>query len=722
MSNPAEVLLQVYGQATMARIAQGAGATGPDPYAALTELMGDKTRRRTLVDAMPVTSRELLAFMGQFERRLRGERLKRRWFLHGYAEFEQRITPLIEAGVVIVGNVGAREPLSLETALEQGLLQQWLQVSPGFEGLAGEAPKAREVVEQFEDETVLEVTVRTLVLEYNLLAAARFTEAHKIRLNRDGSPHRSDLKAMAPLIIDRHGGGSEHVIDPNSMEGWDLLVFILSIGEALGCVERRDDTLRARNAGFDFFRKSLAERIPLLLRALETQRAWSEVHAAVWKATGEPPTTGQGDGGFLVEGGPGANLAGARGSVLSALRRLQPHDWFNIEDTVATIGSLEHQYLATVLPSAGDEIGIASFVRAVITQTLVHVGAVDLGRGSDGTARARLTPVGRTMLGVGEPPVEPDGTGALMVEPSFEITCFLDQAPLRLLYDLSRFAESAHTSERVVRYRLVGESVQWGYARGYTADSITSILTTSAARQVPGPVTFALQDWERLHRRVTVFLSGDIIAATGKSDPEVVQSGVQFAIDRDSDLEIIDFTHTFVVAGHKEPIDRALMAHKPRVIDYNGPIVPSLHWIDDKNLHAPLGGTDFRLLARLGRFCEADDDDVFRIHPPKIKAAFGIEAGFARLVQLLREGVVGGLTAERELQLKQLLDDPAKAKVETMEVLVVGSADDGDRIARIQPLNEFVAARLGPRSFHVIPGCTAKLLARLRELGVKVES
>ena len=56
MSNPAEVLLQVYGQATMARIAQGAGATGPDPYAALTELMGDKTRRRTLVDAMPVTS------------------------------------------------------------------------------------------------------------------------------------------------------------------------------------------------------------------------------------------------------------------------------------------------------------------------------------------------------------------------------------------------------------------------------------------------------------------------------------------------------------------------------------------------------------------------------------------------------------------------------------------------------------------------------------------
>jgi hypothetical protein len=99
-----------------------------------------------------------------------------------------------------------------------------------------------------------------------------------------------------------------------------------------------------------------------------------------------------------------------------------------------------------------------------------------------------------------------------------------------------------------------------------------------------------------------------------------------------------------------------------------------------------------------------------------------MEAGFERLVHLLREGVVGGLTAERELQIKQLLDDPAKAKVETMEVLVVGSADDGDRIARIQPLNEFIAARLGPRSFHVIPGCTPKLLTRLRELGVKVES
>lgn len=721
MSTATETLLQVYGQATLPRLARGAGLDESEPgraLEALSTLYGDKSGRARVVAGLPLEARELLAFIDGIGRRLRGERLKKRWFLHGYTDFDARIEPLVEAGLVIVGNVGAREPVALETALEQGLLQQWIQVTPGFEHLAGDPPPALEVVEQFDDETTLEVHVRTGVLEYNLLAAARFAEGHRIRLNRDGSPHRSDLKAMAPRIIDRHGGGSEHLIDPNSVEGWDLLVFLLSIGDALGMIERREESLRARPQGFEYFRRPLHDRLHSLTRALESQRAWSEVHAAVWQATGEPPITGQGDGGFLAEGGPGSGLGGARGSILSALRRLAPHDWFNVEDTVVTIGKLETQYLATVLPTAADEVGIHAFVRAFLTQTMVHVGAIERGRGGDGTTRARLTPIGRAMLGIGEAPPEPTGHGALVVQPTYEVTCYLDHAPLRLLHDLSRFAETMHTSERIVSYRLSGESVQWGYARGYTADAIEHILSSSSARTIPSSVSFALQDWERLHRRVTVLIAGEIVAAGEKVDPEMIQSGVQFAINVEQDIEIIDFVHTFVVAGHKEALDRALNAHKPRIIDYNGPIQPSLFWIDEQTLRAPMGATDLRLLARLHRFCETEDDESFRISPPRIRTHFGMDDGLHRLITLLREGMVGGLSAERELQLKQLLGEPARGSVQPMEVLLLASADDGDRVARVTGLKDFIAQRLGPRAFQVVPGTLARLTAVLRDLGV----
>jgi len=722
MSTPAEELLRVYGAATLVRIARTNQLPASDAVAELTELWKDKAKRRKCVEGLDEASLGLLAFADQIGRRLRGERLKKRWFLHGYDTFDAAITPLVERGIMLVGNLAAREPVSMETALDQGILQQWLQVTPGFEGLAGEPPPAREVVEQVSDETTIELQRRMLVLEFNLLGAVRFLEQNKIRLNRDGSPHRSDLKALAPLIIDRPTGRADTIPDPNAYDGWDLLVFILSVATAFGMVERRADVLVASGTGRDYFMRPLAERLPVMLRAIEQQRAWSELDATQWHANEEPPVTGHGAGGFLVEGGPGATLAGPRGSVISALRRLSPHDWFDVDETVNTIAHLEHAYLSTALPIvSGDDASVKAFVQGVICLTLTHVGCVELGRGSNGGRRARLTPIGRAFVGLGECPDEPTGKGAILVEPNFEITGFLDLASLRLLYDLSRFAELTRTSERVVRYRLHGEYVQWGYARGYTADGISSILTNFSAQPVPPAVNFALQDWERLHRRVTVMLCGDIVASSGRSDPEVIQSGVAFAIENDDDVEVIDAVHTFVVYGHAEIMERALTAHKPRLINYEGGIVPSLYWVDPETLRAPTGSTDFRTLAALQPFCTQIDDETYRIDAEKVVAHGGATAGFDALLTILRAGMVGGLAPERELSLKRMVGTPAEGCIERIDVLIVTSAEDGDRLAKMPAVREFVAQRLGPRAFQVIPGMTTQIVEVLTEAGVDVE-
>ncbi len=719
MTNPAEELQRVYGTASVERIARHLGLTG-DPLEALTSHWSDKTARRAAIDAVGDGSRGLLAFMDDIGRRLRGERLKKRWFLHGYADFEPQLMPLVDAGIVLVGNLSAREPVSLETALEQGVLQQWLQVTPGFTGLAGDKPPAREVVEHVEDETKLELSRRLLVVEFNVLNAARFLERARIRLNRDGSPHRSDLKNLAPSIVDRPENG-DTVPDPNEVGGWDTLVFVLSLASALGMVERVGDTLRSTGRGLEYFLKPLDERLPLIARAIEQQRAFSEVDAAAWRAAGEPPTTGHGAAGFHVDGGPGATLAGPRGSVTSALRRLSPNDWFDVDETVQTVSSLESRYLATSLPDGHDtEPAIRSFVETVLTVTLTHVGALELGRGSNQRRRARLTDIGRALLGIGDEPDEASGKGAILVEPNFEVTCFLDMASARLLYDLSRFAELSRTSERVVRYRLTGEAVQWGYARGYTADGITGILGEFSAQPVPPAVTFALQDWERLHRRVTVFLSGQVIASTGRSDPEIVQSGVAFTVDDEDHVEMIDAVHTFASAGRDEAIDRALTAHRPTIIDYEGAIVPTLYWCDEHRLRAPVGATDLRTLARLQVLCEQEDDETYRLSPPRIRSAAPGGDGLDRVLSVLRAGLVGGLSAEREIQIKRLLGEAAVAHVQSMDVLTLSSEEDGDRVARLSTVREYLATRLGPRAFRVVPGCVKPLREALEALGIDV--
>jgi hypothetical protein len=718
MSNPAEVLQRVYGNASLERIAVHYG--GGESFETLTVAWADEASRAAVVAALTPEVRELMAFIDSLGRRLRAERLKKRWFLHGYNDFESLVDPLIERGLVLLGTLEAREAVSLETALEQGLLKQWIQVTPGFESLAGDPPEARNVVEEIADETVVEVARRLVTVEFNILNAVRFLERQKIRLNRDGAPHRSDLKLLAPSIIDVHPGRAETIPDPNDYLGWDVLVFTLSLAEALGLVERNGEQLRSTTRGTDYFLRPLAERLVLLTRALEQQRVWSEIDAGIWLSSQQPPQTGSGEGAFAEDGGRGNGLAGPRGTIISALKRLGPADWFSVDDTVATIASLESQYLGNALPvGSRDEASIRLFVRTVLTQSLVHVGGIDIGRGSGGEQRARLTPIGRAMIGLGDAVTEGSGQGAILVEPNHEITCFVDNASLKLLWDLSRFAELARTSERVVRYRLTGESAQWGYARGYTAERIAAILREFSAQPVPNAVRVSLNDWERLHRRVTVMLSGDIVAASGRSDPEVIQSGVGFAVEGSDQTEEIDAVHTFVVTGYAEKLDRALTAHRPWIIDYLGPIVPTLSWIDDQTLRAPTGATDLRTLARIQRFCEQEEEQTWRISPERVKKAFGAE-GFVRVVEVLREGVVGGLAAEREFALQKLLGRPAEAKIAAMEVVMVASSEEGDRLARVPNIRNFVVDRLGPRAFQVIPGCASKLVDLLRGLGITV--
>lgn len=723
MSQPAQTLLRVYGESSLPGLAQANGLPTEAALDVLEEHFKDRKARQKVIDALSTASRGLLAFMDQLDRRVRGERLKKRWFLHGYNDFETAVEPLVRQGLVIAGNLQAREPLALELVLEQGVLQQWLQVTPGFQGMAGEPPEQREVIEHVEDETTVFLSRRTLVVEFNMLTAWTWVQRHPVRLNRDGSAHRSDLKVLAPLLIDRRAlSGGAVMPDPNIVEGWDTIVFVLSMVEALGLVERRGDLLVAVADPAGYFQKPIQDRLPLLHRAFEQQRVWTEPHAAEWMIAGEPPVTGQGHGAFPEPKARSNAWAGPRGSLLAALRRLQLLDWFEVDETCETIVSLEKDYLRTSIPSLnGGEIDVRGFVDAFLRHALPHLGVLELGRGSTGQLRARLTEFGKAFVGLGEKAEEPTGAGAIVVEPSYEVTCFIDLASIPLLHDLARFAEVVRTDERVVRYRLSGESAQYGYARGYTADRVLEILQRYAHQETPSNVAWALRDWERLHRRVTVYLAGDLVAAGPKGDPEILQSGLVFAIDREDDVEKVGLDFTFVSAGPRETLERALTANQPMVIDYTGPIVPTLRWVDEERIEAPVGNTDLRTLSRLQRYCVDEGGGLFRIDRGTLEKRCSEGEGYQRLLELLREGVVGGLSPERELTVKTLLGQPATARIARLEVLLIGSDEDGERVARCAALQPLLKERLGPRAFCIRGEEREAVLAQLAELGVRTD-
>ena len=116
-----------------------------------------------------------------------------------------------------------------------------------------------------------------------------------------------------------------------------------------------------------------------------------------------------------------------------------------------------------------------------------------------------------------------------------------------------------------------------------------------------------------------------------------------------------------------------------------------------------------------------DGEATYRIAPDKVRSNFPDDTGFNEVMGALRDGLIEGLSPEREIALKSLLGEPAGSWVESMQVLLVSSDDDGDRISRIDSIAVFIEDRLGARAFQVKKGTAKKLAEALRKLGIAVE-
>jgi hypothetical protein len=173
--------------------------------------------------------------------------------------------------------------------------------------------------------------------------------------------------------------------------------------------------------------------------------------------------------------------------------------------------------------------GVGSWASNAIMVTLVTLGLVERGHGTDKTSRPcfRLTELGRAVFGAPDIEMAPQEqvSAFLTVQPNLDILAYLDQADARQICTLAQCAVRTSTAGgQVQTFALQRESVYGALESGMTLDAIESFLTQHSKTELPDNVRRLLSEWAGkrdalvLRTHVTLACGADAkLAKTGRS-------------------------------------------------------------------------------------------------------------------------------------------------------------------------------------------------------------
>lgn len=554
------------------------------------------------------------------------------------------------------------------------------------------------------------------VLELNLLHIAWAFRFEALKLNKSGAPNRRSLLGTARGVVmpgmRREVGDDADLADPEQI---DYLAFLMALSLQLGIFTTETPAelsvdLEVHDA---FFESGEASRTKRIVEAISSLRFWNELRShAFWQEE-------QRDDDHLSLLSPtGERLIGARGAVFSVLRRRAPQGWTTVEELAVWCRDQHDDYLDRAL---ADDVATQGFVHAVLRRALLWSGLVDIGK-MDGEPVFRLTGRGLTAFGAANPASTPPPHRGLIVQPNLEVTAMLDGTSLVTLHELYRVAQRRSLADRVATFALSARSVQRGYAAGATADQLLHTLTEHGVAPVPNSIEFQLCDWERMHRRVTVFADGVLFR---HPDPDALDLAVGQLSHENPDVEFVRLGPSTTFAAHFELAGlRRLFDHEHGLeVDILGDPPPSLEFVDALTVSAnPLEAdiiTNWELARIAERTSATRTATVWRLDADNIKRRWPDDP-FHHMVEFLEPRTVGGLPAVQYLKLRSLLDQPTRASVRReVTVLTIDSVEDADRLADAEEVMPFLLHRLGDRTFAIDPDREMELLDVLHDIGIR---
>lgn len=674
--------------------------------------------------------------------RMRGENLRRDLLLRGFGDTNQVLRQLVERLLLIpLPNPGESE-LDIEELLEMdSFLQRDLALPvPLTELLSAEAETlGPEAIDAWSGEIQPIVTGGIDALELNLLHLASLLQQETLRLNIDGTPNRRSLArfgrgiSFPPLAgSSLPAGEAGEALDLNDVAQLDYLTFLLALGRELEFFDKREQTIGGQLTGTEqYFLADVDTRNRLLSAAFRGLEYWSEVDSLGLSSAGGPADSEQH---FSQDEPTGEPLIGARGYVLSVLKRARVSQWTPVSAMVDLCAQLDRSYLPRALSKVEPPVEARRYIEAVLRRGLVWLGAVEFGRSDDQVEMMRVTPRGAKMLGM-KPSDEdaaaapaPGAVGCMVVQPNFEVMLFLDPAPLKVVYRLYEVGQRSKLSERVANFHLSAQSVQRGLGMGLTADEIIATLNEYSHAPVPDSVAFQISDWERVHRKLQLFANGVLLRHPDPDKLDLLLGQLRHAQRDEQGHDTYESYRlgpesAFLASDNPPGLQRLVDQHRALDIDYLGEVPPCLYFVDILEVMIDPLETDVVTLSELEKIATRVDEGsarqrFYELNVDKIRAHWP-EAPLERVVEFLDTRTDGGLPPAQELKLQGLLERPLHATISReVTVIVLESAQIAERFAQIPECEPIIERRLGDMAFAIKRGHEEELNELLEELGI----
>lgn len=685
---------------------------------------------RTEIDlsALEPTARAVFGIIAERRGRVRGENLRRDLLLRGFGESRATIRNLIVRGWVVALPNPGEHACNLNAVLEQEtFLQRDLAVLEStfnrFDELddddALDAPAWAEATADSRPATTEE-------LELNLLHLCALIRRDPLKLNKDGTPNRRSLGRVARGIsMPGSQGEVAEDLDLHDAEQFDYLTFVVSLARELQLLTSGSDaTCHTDDEALRrFFHSDGAERDRRLLDGVQRLRFWNEIDSL---RLSQSASRNVDEDHFSQSESTGQPLIGARGFVISVLRRARFADWVALDALAQLCTQLDRHYLDRTLCQLPRKPDPNEFIHAVLERTLVWSAILELGTSENDQPLARLSRRGARALGLDEDLTPPGADGCLIVQPNFEVMVFLDNSPVTVLHELYRVGERRKLSDRVATFQLVAESVQRGYALGADAESLIALLEKYGHAPVPDAVAFQLNDWERVHRRLTIHLGG---AALRHPEPErfdLICGQLEHDL-RDSSAELIRLgaRDAFVTDATHDALHRAADSHPSLLLDALGPPPRCFYFVDPLVLMIDPYECDVTTRVELSQIARHLEDEstpralFFELDPALIKERFPDDP-LRRICEFLDPRCDGGLPSAQSLRLQAELGEPPKIHLESeVMVLAFEDLDAAERFRHLSEAPDLIARRLGPTTFAIITDQVPVLDEIIDELHLK---
>lgn len=430
--------------------------------------------------------------------------------------------------------------------------------------------------------------------------------------------------------------------------------------------------------------------------------ALGEVWAALHRIVDWNPALG-----WSIAERPGQPFASSNLFSLVLLGELAPDKWARPDDVQKFV--VERHPFWVGEKKEPSKTGVTRFLLGVAASLrLVQVAKMD-----DEFA-VRLSPFGRSLLGLAGPVTTATFQQTLLVQPNLEILAYRQGLTPELIARLGNFA-TWKSLGAACTLQLEPASVYHALEHGESLETIVRILDHHGMKATPTPVMDALKTWANKRDRITVYPSAalfefasaaDLNEALSRGLPAVKVTDRLAVVPREGD---IDYKH-FRLTGTR---DFLLPPEKCVEVESDG-----------VTLVVDLARSDLLLDTEVMRFAEPHaraapfGKKLYRITPATAQAAKQQGVTLANLESWFEQRT--GLPASPAARFLYGAKETPPLEMRRQIVLHVAGAETADGLLQWPETSGLVHSRLGPTTLVVQENDVEPLTNVLKELGIAV--